>query len=278
MYLRGAYCITTEVNFGSALMKELTMSSVITMSHVFGGAPSFPFNTRDNPHPSPTGPEMAEVFANLASLPEPRKHYQAYFAGPTANKDIMSAPRGLQTFMNQYFLVKSGTNFPCLSVNNAPHVLNGSSAKEMAKMPYYYIMPLHSTMPEALNQMVVKKGDLEKLHSWMKAEDLEVYLQEFERNGFQGGLNYYRVGMSPIYQNEMAVFAGKKIEVPCLFIAGDKDWGAHQSPGALGRMGEHATKYSGAIFVPGAGHWVMQEEPEQTVEAIVDFLKRHKED
>ena len=48
------------------------------------------------------------------------------------------------------------------------------------------------------------------------------------------------------------------------YIAGAADWGIYQSPGAFERMQrEVCTDMIGVHLLPGAGHWVQQEQPEQ---------------
>jgi pimeloyl-ACP methyl ester carboxylesterase len=58
-----------------------------------------------------------------------------------------------------------------------------------------------------------------------------------------------------------------------MYIAGAADWGIYQFPGAFERMQrEVLTDMRGCHLVPGAGHWVQQEQPVRTVELLLDFL------
>jgi pimeloyl-ACP methyl ester carboxylesterase len=62
--------------------------------------------------------------------------------------------------------------------------------------------------------------------------------------------------------------------VPSTFIAGASDWGIHQSPGALERMQNVAcTKMKHIHLIPGAGHWVQQEQPKEVNRLLLEFLK-----
>jgi hypothetical protein len=72
-----------------------------------------------------------------------------------------------------------------------------------------------------------------KSAGWLADSDLAVYASEFSRNTFQGGLNWYRVATDPANKRDLEVFAGKKIYVTSLYIAGRKDWGTYQEPGAV---------------------------------------------
>jgi pimeloyl-ACP methyl ester carboxylesterase len=59
------------------------------------------------------------------------------------------------------------------------------------------------------------------LPAWLSDADLDFYAGEFARTGFRGGLNWYR----NIDRNWelLAPFAGAKVNVPALYMAGDRD-------------------------------------------------------
>jgi pimeloyl-ACP methyl ester carboxylesterase len=62
--------------------------------------------------------------------------------------------------------------------------------------------------------------------------------------------------------------------VPSCFIAGASDWGTYQRPGSMEAMRDRAcTDFRGVHFVEGAGHWVQQEQPEETVRLLTAFLQ-----
>ena len=117
--------------------------------------------------------------------------------------------------------------------------------------------------------MVSKQSD-----RWLPDNELQVYVDAFKHNGFQGGLNYYRVGTSPDTMKDVELFAGRKIDIPSIFISGKQDWGTYQEPGAFENMKEVCTKYKGGHLIDGAGHWVQQEQPEQVSEIIANFLRQ----
>ena len=80
-------------------------------------------------------------------------------------------------------------------------------------------------------------------------------------------------GGTGIGAEEMQVYAGRTIDQPSMFISGASDWGRYQSPGAYERMQERAcSDMRSTPVVPGAGHWVQQEQPEATARLIRDFL------
>jgi len=97
-----------------------------------------------------------------------------------------------------------------------------------------------------------------------------------EIRGNDGALQGYRVrrGGDPKSVAEMLTFSGRSIDVPSMYVAGKSDWGVYQTPGAVDKMRERAcTKMLGFHLLDGAGHWVLQEQPEQVSALLLDFLR-----
>ena len=105
-------------------------------------------------------------------------------------------------------------------------------------------------------------------------EELAVYVGEYGRNSFQVGLNWYRAGTNPEFAAKLSEHHGKRIDIPSLFIAGAADWGVRQKPGDFENMQSSAcSDFRGAHLIDGAGHWVQQEQPEETNRLILNFLQ-----
>ncbi|HUN96982.1 MAG TPA: alpha/beta hydrolase, partial [Bradyrhizobium sp.] len=103
--------------------------------------------------------------------------------------------------------------------------------------------------------------------------ELQFYSEEYTRTSFQGGLQWYRGRMDGSLAHNLALFSGRTIDCPALFIAGDRDWGAQQIPGGLQRMRTVAfSNMEEPHFIAGAGHWVQQEQAEATTARIIEFL------
>ena len=109
---------------------------------------------------------------------------------------------------------------------------------------------------------------------WLPDDELAVYAAEFARTGFQGALNWYRASISETLGAELKLYSGRTIDVPSLFVAGQSDWGIYQKPGAFEAMQTKAcTRMQAAHLIPGAGHWVQQEQPEQVRDLLLSFLQ-----
>ena len=248
----------------SAVARPDVFRAVALMSAPFGGTPTFPFDSADD-GPLSDPPAGPDIYEEMTRLPRPRKHYQRYYRTREANENMWRAPQGVHDFMRAYYHHKSAD-----WEENRPYRLAGWTATEVAKMPTYYIMDLEPGMAETVAQEMPTPAQI-AANQWLPDRELHVYAVEYERNGFQGGLQWYRSG---VINDEPLTFAGRTIDIPSLFIAGSSDWGAYQRPGSLERMQESAcTDMRGVHFVDGAGHWVQQEQPEETTRLLLEFLR-----
>jgi pimeloyl-ACP methyl ester carboxylesterase len=245
-----------------ALVRGDVFRSVVLMSAPFPGPPELPA-------PSPALAAAApNIQAELATLAPPRKHYHWYYSTPDADADMRDCPQGIHAFLRAYYHVKSAD-----WAGNAPYRLAAWSAGELAKLPTYYVMRLQQNMAETVAGEMPTPAAIAAC-SWLSEAELSVYSSEFQRTGFQGGLNWYRCRTSGRFEAEQQVFAGRSIDVPALFIAGKNDWGAWQVPGALDKMQSSAcAHFLGCHFVDGAGHWVQQEQPAAVLALLTGFLR-----
>lgn len=110
----------------------------------------------------------------------------------------------------------------------------------------------------------------EVLPPWLKEEDLAVYVHEFRRTGYRGGLNWYR---NLDRDRELLGFlAGAKIQQPSIFIAGEEDAVISMYRPAFQNLEENMPVLKKKILIPGAGHWVQQEKPEDVNSLLLEFL------
>lgn len=249
-----------------ALMRPDFFKSVVMMSHPFKAPEPLPFNTAHRESVVRASAPPLDIQAELAKLAEPRKHYKWYNSTSMAAVDWANPAQGLREFLRGYIHVKSA-----VWKENAPYPLGGWTAQELAKLPFYYIMPLQLSMPETIANMMTGQ-DISATKSWMSDSDLAVYVEEWSRTGFQGALNYYRVTTNPNHMKDLELFAGKKIECPSTFISGARDWGNYQQPGALESYPESCSDFRGTRFIQDAGHWPQQEQPEKVVQELLAFL------
>lgn len=233
-----------------ALLRPERFAAVTLMSAPFGGPPA--------------AAAGGDIHAALAALPRPRKHYQRHYGTREANAEMWHAPQGVHAFLRAYYHMKSADWAP-----NRPYELQGWRADDLAKMPEYYVMDLDKGMAETVAAHMPAQA---AACAWLTDADLAVYAAEFGRTGFQGGLQWYRCSTHPPCVAELQAHAGRTIDIPACFIAGASDWGMYQKPGELQRMRSACTQLRGMHVVPGAGHWVQQEQPEAVLQLLQGFL------
>lgn len=253
-----------------AIARPDVFPSVVLMSAPFPGVPAFPFDTADKaPQPQPAQSPVQQLAAGLAALDPPRELYQHYFASRSASDDPQNAPEGLRQFFRTFFHVKSAD-----WAGNAPHPLSPASPEAFAALPTYYVMEKGKTMPENVAPFRPSDAEVAAAH-WLTEPELDVYVEAFSRTGFQGAMQGYRVLSDPALGAELRLFSGRTLDVPSLFIGGDKDWAPYISPGALDLMQTTSTtQLRDVAFVEGAGHWIQQEQPAQLARLLVDFAAK----
>ncbi|HZP85802.1 MAG TPA: alpha/beta hydrolase [Burkholderiales bacterium] len=250
-----------------ALTRPDVFRSVVMMSAPLPGVPDLPFDTVERPAAKP---EVENVIETLPRLPRPRKHYQWYYSGREANEDMWHCPQGVRAFMRAYYHYKSAD-----WKQNKPYRLAARTATELAKMPTYYIMDADKNMAQTVEPEMPSAAEIAAC-KWLTEDELRVYSTEYERTGFQGGLQWYRTRFVPEYNAEFQLFSSKTIDVPSAFIAGKSDWGVYQWPGDFEAMQTKlCTNMVGVHLLDGAGHWVQQEQAEEVNRLLLEFLSKY---
>ena len=115
--------------------------------------------------------------------------------------------------------------------------------------------------------------DPNPLPPWLSEADLDVYSDAFRRTGFRGGLNWYR----NIDRNWAltAPFAGLKVTVPALYVAGDRDLvvGFTGADKLIANLKRDVPALREIVMLPGCGHWTQQERPGEVNAALLGFLR-----
>ena len=248
-----------------SLIRPDVFRRVAMMSAPFSGPPSLPFNTdREGSkkiHDS--------IHDDLAALKRPRKHYQWYYSTRPANDDMCKCAQGVHAFMRAYYHHKSAD-----WKQNRPFPLTSWTATELDKMPTYYIMDLNENMAETVAKEMPSPAEI-AANRWLPDNELAVYAQEYGRNGYQGGLQWYRCNTSGANNGELQLFSARTIDVPSCFIAGKSDWGIYQRPGGdMTKMQKDVltNMLGGCHLIEGAGHWVQQEQPEKVCAVLLELL------
>jgi len=107
----------------------------------------------------------------------------------------------------------------------------------------------------------------DRTHSVSEA-DRELYAAAFAQPGaIQAGFGYFKA-----FEQDAADFAGfgeTKLTMPMLVLTGEKASGAF-----LIEQAELVDTNVEGVIVPGVGHWLMDEAPDQVIPALVEFINR----
>jgi pimeloyl-ACP methyl ester carboxylesterase len=113
----------------------------------------------------------------------------------------------------------------------------------------------------------------ESLPAWLGESDIDTYVQQFQRSGFRGGLNWYR----NIDRNWelMAAYSGASVNVPALYMAGELDLvvAFPRMKEVIADLPRYIPQLKDTIMLPGCGHWTQQERPNEVNKAMIDFLR-----
>ena len=111
----------------------------------------------------------------------------------------------------------------------------------------------------------------DELPTWMTQADLDIYVAEFERSGFSGGLNRYR-NVDRDWE-DLAVFRGRSIDVPAMFIGGERDGPTIWGKASIERFPATLPQLYKSVVLAGCGHWTQQERPDEVNALLIEFLR-----
>jgi len=246
-----AYTLRQLAGDVAAVAKALAPNPVILFGHDWG-AP-IAYNT------ALLYPELVRAVAGLsvpftpwsetslltlmASIYEDRFFYINYFQKPRVPEQELEQDIGV-------------------SLRKIYHSFSGSS------------LPDDWLKPKALDSgLLDHMPDPKPFPGWLSERDLQVYIDAFSSGGFSGPLNRYRA--VEIDHADFAGYRSRHLSMPVCFIGGERDAIRHYVPGVDGyaRPGAACDDFRGATLIPGAGHWIQQEAPQQTNSALWRFLE-----
>jgi len=106
--------------------------------------------------------------------------------------------------------------------------------------------------------------------AWLGEDQLDALTAVFTRTGFRGGLSWYR--NHDRNWELSAPFAGLTIRQPSLFLTGDADPGYEAARPAIDALPRILPGLRRTLVLPGAGHWLGEERPDEVNAALIEFL------
>ncbi len=107
--------------------------------------------------------------------------------------------------------------------------------------------------------------------AFVDRDDMLAAIGEFERNGFNGPLNYYRA-MQP-YFDQAGALAGATIDQPSFFAFGEEDGMVKMRRTEEADLRKLARDLRGFVPLEGVGHWPQLEATDRVSEALLGFLR-----
>ncbi|HEX8471498.1 MAG TPA: alpha/beta hydrolase [Brevundimonas sp.] len=113
--------------------------------------------------------------------------------------------------------------------------------------------------------------DAATLPPWMTEAHFAEYVEAFTAGGFKGPIDWYRC--IDLNWSQTAFLQDKRIAQPSLFVVGERDPVRHYAGQHEAGLKTWLTDLRGQIVVPGAGHWLQQERPDEVNAALLEFLR-----
>jgi len=105
---------------------------------------------------------------------------------------------------------------------------------------------------------------------WMSEVHFREYVDAFSAGGFRGPVDWYR---NLDCNWALTVFLqDARITVPAAFIVGERDPVRHYAGPHEAGLKDWLTDLRAQVVVPGAGHWLQQERPDEVNRLLLDFL------
>ena len=118
-----------------------------------------------------------------------------------------------------------------------------------------------------------------KLAPWVTQAEVDYVVDEYERNGWEGGLHWYKT-MDPDWEATPQLTGdGRKLKVPAGFLAGTEDLVVDMFGGVekitADLKATCAANDPPITFLDGGGHWIQQERPGEVNEKLLEFLAEY---
>ena len=110
------------------------------------------------------------------------------------------------------------------------------------------------------------------LPPWMSDARFQEYVAAFSAGGFKGPVDWYR-NLDANWA-ATAFLQDARIRVPAAFVVGERDPVRHYAGAAEAGLKDWIPDLRLQQVVPGAGHWIQQERPEEVNRLLLAFLRQ----
>jgi pimeloyl-ACP methyl ester carboxylesterase len=109
---------------------------------------------------------------------------------------------------------------------------------------------------------------------WLSEVEMDKFVEAYTASGFTGGLNWYR--SMDIKWRERKPYEGKTSPVPAWFIGSEYDVDLEHFHGddPISLMRQQFPNLLDLQMIPGVGHLMQMEKPEETNAILLDYMRR----
>lgn len=234
------------------LVRALGETSCVVVGHDWGAPVAW--------HCALTRPDLFRAVFGLSVPFQPRR----VTGPPTAAMAVLAKRAGLGAlYINQF------------QAHDAHRVFETDVAAGLRKGFYAYDGATppdrQSTgfIPEGENFISTVPADA-PLPPWMTPAHFQEYVDAFSAGGFKGPLDWYR----NLDRNWSltAHLQDARIRVPAAFVVGERDPVRHYAGAHEAGLKDWAPDLRLQVVVPGAGHWIQQERPDEVNRLLLEFL------
>jgi pimeloyl-ACP methyl ester carboxylesterase len=124
-------------------------------------------------------------------------------------------------------------------------------------------------LPEGV-RLTDSMPDDASLPPWMSEAHFAEYVAAFSAGGFKAPLDWYR--SLDANWAATAFLQNARIRVPAAFVVGERDPVRHYAGPAEAGLKDWLADLRLQRIIPGAGHWIQQERPDEVNRLLLDFL------
>lgn len=249
---RDSYAILHLVGDMVDLVRALGEARCVVVGHDWGAAVAW--------HCALMRPDLFTAVAALSVPFQPRRPK----GPPTAAMAALSKRAGLgDLYISRFQADDAHAAFdadPATALRKMFHAYDGATPPERQSTGF---------LPEGVD-LTESIADDVALPPWMSDPHFDEYVAAFSAGGFRAPLDWYRC--LDLNWAQTAFLQDARVRVPAAFMVGERDPVRHYAGPHEAAMKDWIPDLRVQRVLPGAGHWIQQERPDEVNAFLLDFL------
>lgn len=249
---RDSYSILHLVGDMVDLVRALGEARCVVVGHDWGAAVAW--------HCALMRPDLFTAVAALSVPFQPRRPK----GPPTAAMAALSKRAGLgDLYISRFQADDAHAAFdadPATALRKMFHAYDGATPPERQSTGF---------LPEGVD-LTESIADDVALPPWMSDPHFDEYVAAFSAGGFRAPLDWYRC--LDLNWAQTAFLQDARVRVPAAFMVGERDPVRHYAGPHEAAMKDWIPDLRVQRVLPGAGHWIQQERPDEVNAFLLDFL------